>query len=64
VLKGVALVLPMPYWAMLVPAFLLTLAGTAVLHYAVERPFSLRPPKPPAAVPTARQRELAASRAA
>lgn len=41
VLKALATVMPLPYWWMLVPAYAATIAGTAVLHYAVERPFSL-----------------------
>jgi peptidoglycan/LPS O-acetylase OafA/YrhL len=45
VLKAITTVMPMPYWWMLVPAFAATLAGTAVLHYFIERPLSLARPK-------------------
>jgi len=41
VLKAIATVVPLPYWWMLVPAYAATIAATAVLHYAIERPFSL-----------------------
>jgi exopolysaccharide production protein ExoZ len=64
VLKAIATVMPMPYWPMLVPAFAATLAGAAVLHYAVERPFSLGVPKSRKPIAAAARQTVARSRAA
>jgi peptidoglycan/LPS O-acetylase OafA/YrhL len=46
VLKAIAMVMPMPYWWMLVPAFAATLAGAAALYYGIERPLSIASPRP------------------
>jgi peptidoglycan/LPS O-acetylase OafA/YrhL len=64
VIKGIAVFLPLPYGPMFVPAFAATVVATAILHYAVERPFSLRAPKQIVPLPTAARGSLDRSRAA
>ena len=40
------------FWVLLLPAFLLTLFGSAVLFLLMERPFSILPAEAPGRVPS------------